>query len=232
MRKISTALVSLAATAAALSIAVPVFSQGVPASLLSETEKKNIVAEKIRAAGSEKALPAREKLYGELGDLRDASAVPVLRRAVLNDAEPGARISAVHALRKIGGVEALDGLTAAFESESHKGVRIQVVNALGFFGDPGTAARLLSTAAIDPDKDVRIAAVMALSRSGEAAALASGFDSEQDPDVRLAIIDSLSRAEGGERELEKIRGKSGDARVNKRLEMYLPAKRRGAAGKR
>lgn len=183
------------------------------------------IAEKINAAGTEKELPKREKLYRELGDSRDAAAVAVLSRAALSDAEPGARIDAILALRKIGGPEALKGLLAALAAEKHKGARIQAVNALGFFNAPEALAELRRTAGNDPDKDLRIAAVMALSRLNDAETLAAGFDAEKDPAAKLAIVDALGRSEGGGKELKKIKTRSRDAKINERADFYTGEKK-------
>ena len=75
------------------------------------------------------------------------------------DAEPGARINAILALRKIGGPEALNGRWRRWPRNTRE--RIQAVNALGQRpGSPGQAEDI----ARNPDKDLRISAVMALSR--------------------------------------------------------------------
>lgn len=183
------------------------------------------LAEKINAAGTENNTPAREKLYQELGESRDAAAVAVLSRAALGDPEPGARIDAVLALRKIGGPAALKGLLEVLSAEKHKGVRIQAVNSLGFFSAPEALARLRDIAVNDPDKDLRVAAVLALSRLGDAQTLTAGFDSEKDPAVKLAIVDAVGRTEEGEKELGKIRAKNKDPKVTKRLNLYAPVRK-------
>jgi HEAT repeat protein len=172
-----------------------------------------------------KDLPAREKLYRELGEARDVSAVAVLSRAALSDPEPGARVDAVLALRKIGGPAALKALLEALAAEKHKGVRIQAINSLGFFSAPEALARLRDIAVNDPDKDLRVAAVLALSRLGDAQTLTAGFDSEKDPAVKLAIVDAVGRTEDGEKELGKIRAKNKDPKVTKRLNLYAPARK-------
>lgn len=179
-------------------------------------------AEKINAVGARKDLPEREKLYQELGEARDASAAAVLSRAALGDPEPGARIDAVLALRKIGGAAALKALLEALSAEKHKGVRIQAVNSLGFFSAPEALARLRDIAVNDPDRDLRTAAVMALSRLGDVETLVAGFDSEKDPSVKLAIVDAVGRTENGEKELGKIRAKKKDAETTERLDFYTP----------
>lgn len=185
------------------------------------------IAEKINAAGTENNTPAREKLYQELGESRAAAAVAVLSRAAMGDPEPGARIDAVLALRKIGGPAALKGLLEVLSAEKHKGVRIQTVNSLGFFSAPEALARLRDIAVNDPDKDLRIAAVLALSRLGDAQTLTANFGSEKDPAVKLAIVDAVGRTEEGENELQKIRAKNKDPKVTKRLDLYAPALKAG-----
>lgn len=183
------------------------------------------IAEKINAAGTEKELPKRERLYRELGDARSSAAVEALSRAALNDPEPGARVDAILALRKIGGPEALKALLAALAAEKHKGARIQAVTALGFFNSPEALAELRRTAGNDPDKDLRISAVMALSRLNDADTLAAGFDAEKDPAAKLAIVDALGRSEGGEKELKKIKTRSKDAKINERADFYTGEKK-------
>lgn len=185
----------------------------------------NPPAVKAGAVGAGKDLPAREKHYRELGEARDASAVEVLGRAALGDPEPGARVDAVLALRKIGGPAALKALLEALAAEKHKGVRIQAVNSLGFFSAPEALARLRDTAVNDPDKDLRVAAVLALSRLGDAQTLTAGFDSEKDPSVKLAIVDAVGRTEDGEKELEKIRAKNKDVKITERLDLYTVKKK-------
>ncbi len=182
-------------------------------------------AVKAGDAGAGKDLPSREKHYRELGEARDASAVEVLGRAALGDPEPGARVDAVLALRKIGGPAALRGLLEALASEKHKGVRIQAVNSLGFFSAPEALARLRDIAVNDPDKDLRVAAVLALSRLGDAQTLTANFGSEKDPAVKLAIVDAVGRTEEGENELQKIRARNKDQKVTKRLDLYAPARK-------
>ena len=177
------------------------------------------------AAGAGKDLPSREKYYRDLGEARDVSAVEVLGRAALGDPEPGARIDAVLALRKIGGPAALRGLLEALASEKHKGVRIQAVNSLGFFSAPEALSRLRDIAVNDPDKDLRVAAVLALSRLGDAQTLTDNFGSEKDPAVKLAIVDAVGRTEEGEKELGKIRAKNKDPKVTKRLNLYAPVRK-------
>jgi len=176
--------------------------------------------EKIAAAGTEKELSKREGLYRELGDARDKAAAAVLSRAALSDAEPGARIDAILALRKIGGPEALKGLLEALSKEKHKGVRIQAVNSLGFFNAPEALARLRDTARNDPDKDLRTSAAMALARLNDTQTLSDNFAVETDTNAKLGIIDALGRVEGGENELKKLKAKSKDAGLNKRLDFY------------
>lgn len=184
------------------------------------------VAEKIAVAGTEKEISKREKLYRELGDARDGAATAVLSRAALSDAEPGARIDAILALRKIGGPEALKGLLEALSKEKHKGVRIQAVNSLGFFNAPEALARLRDTARNDPDKDLRTSAAMALARLNDAQALSDNFAVETDTSVKLGIIDALGRVEGGEKELKKLKAGSKDAKMNERLDFYTGEKKK------
>lgn len=182
------------------------------------------VNEKISAAKTEKEISKREKLYRELGDARDIAATAVLRQAALTDPEPGARIDAILALRKIGGPEALKGLLEALAAEKHKGVRIQAVNSLGFFNAPEALAILRETAKKDPDKDLRISAVMALSRLNDTQTLSDNFAVETDSNVKLGIIDALGRSDGGEKELKKIKIKNKDAKINERLDFYTGEK--------
>jgi HEAT repeat protein len=152
--------------------------------------------------------------------------VAVLSRAALNDAEPGGRIDAILALRKIGGPEALKGLLEVLSKEKHKGVRIQAVNSLGFFNAPKALARLRDIAKNDPDKDMRISAVMSLSRLNDTQTLSDNFAVETDSSVKLGIIDALGRSDGGEKELKKIKAKSKDAKINERLDFYTGEKKK------
>ena len=179
---------------------------------------------KIAAAKTEREISKRESLYRELGDARDTAAIPVLSRAASSDAEPGARIDAILALRKIGGQEALKGLLEALSREKHKGVRIQAVNSLGFFNAPEALARLRDAARNDPDKDLRISAVMALSRLNDTQTLSDNFSVETDSNVKLGIIDALGRSDGGEKELKRIKAKNKDAKANERLDFYTREK--------
>jgi|GEM_PF-7022810 len=187
--------------------------------------------DKKTPAVGEHEVSKREALYREMGDSRDVAAVAVLSRAALSDPEPGARIDAILALRKIGGPEALKGLLEALSAEKHKGVRIQAVNSLGFFNAPEALARLRETAKNDPDKDLRISAVMALSRLNDTQALSDNFAVETDSGVKLGIIDALGRVDGGENELKKIKAKSKDVKVNERLDFYTGGKPKKAKKK-
>jgi HEAT repeat protein len=182
------------------------------------------VDELIAAAGAETEIAKRGSLYRELGNARDTAAAAFLSRAALRDAAPGARIDAVQALRKIGGPEALNGLLEALAAEKHKGVRIQVLNSLGFFTAPQALAKLRETAKSDPDKDLRISAVMALSRLNDTETLAAGYDAETDPAVKIGMIDALGRAEGGEKELAKIKARNKNTKIAERLDLYTEKK--------
>ncbi|MDP2755268.1 MAG: HEAT repeat domain-containing protein, partial [Nitrospirota bacterium] len=189
------------------------------------------VNEKIAAAKTEKEISKRESLYRELGDARDIAATPVLSQAALSDTEPGARIDAILALRKIGGPEALKGLLEALSAEKHKGVRIQIINSLGFFNAQEALARLRDTAKNDPDRDLRISAAMALSRLNDTQTLSDNFSVETDSGVKLGIIDALGRSDGGEKELKKIKAKNKDAKTNERLDFYTGEQRKKAKKK-
>ena len=184
------------------------------------------VAEKIAAAETEKEVSKRESLYRELGDARNTAATAVLSRAALSETEPGARVDAILALRKIGGPEAFKGILAALDAEKHKGVRIQAVNALGFFNTPEALAKLRAVVRNDPDKDMRISAALALSRLNDTQTLSDNFAVETDTGVKLGIIDALGRADGGESELKKLKAKSKDAKMNERLDFYTGEKKK------
>ncbi len=213
-RAVSAFLLAAAALGFSFSAAGGAFAQG----------GGNALGERIDAA---KEPAKREKLYQELGAARDGAAAAALSRAALSDAEPGARINAILALRKIGGPVALKGLLEALSAEKHKGVRIQAVNSLGFFSAPEALARLRDLARNDPDKDLRISAVMALSRLNDRQALNDNFSVEADTSVKLGIIDALGRVDGGEEELKKLKTKSKDAKMNERLDFYTGEKKKG-----
>ncbi|MEW5906445.1 MAG: HEAT repeat domain-containing protein [Elusimicrobiota bacterium] len=153
-------------------------------------------------------------------------AAAVSTRAAISGTEPGERVEAVLALRKTGGPAALKGLLDVITVEKHKGVRIHAVNALGFFDAPEARARLREIAGDDPDGDLRTAAVMALSRLGDTQYLADAFDVETSTHVKIAIVDALARTEDGEKELEKIKSKSGDKRIKGRLNLYVPDRKK------
>ena len=179
------------------------------------------VKRKIEEAKAEKEIAKREAIYQELADLKNDTAVAFLSQAALTEPQPGTRIVAILALRKIGSAEALKGIFKVLEVEKHKGVRIQAVNSLGFFSEPEALSKLREVARKDPDKDLRISASMALSRLNDTQTLSDNFEVETDTAVKLGIIDALGHADSGENELKKIKAKSKDAKINDRINFYI-----------
>jgi HEAT repeat protein len=116
-------------------------------------------------------------------------AIPLLERALKDDAAPAVRAAAAVALADVGAREALSSLLVAVEDEDPH-VRQMALSSLGELGDPRATQRL-ERALRDGRPEVRYQAVIAFSRVAKddaasvASALARALD---DPDEAIRYI--------------------------------------------
>ncbi|MBY0359690.1 MAG: HEAT repeat domain-containing protein [Candidatus Obscuribacterales bacterium] len=95
----------------------------------------------------------------------DLSGVPrgMLIHQLHNDPEVAARVNAAEALGKLGGIEAVEALTAEMKQSIHWGVQAEAAAALGEIGSPA-ARQALIAGADNPTPEVRRAVVSALGK--------------------------------------------------------------------
>jgi HEAT repeat protein len=151
------------------------------------------------------------------GDATRERAIPLLERALKDDAAPGVRAAAAVALADIGARAALSSLLVAVEDvDPH--VRQMALSSLGELGDPRATQRL-ERALRDDRPEVRYQAVIAFSRvaKDDAPAVASALARALDDDDAAIRYIAMRLAEEFQIDGEPLR----DARLLARAEKLV-----------
>jgi len=175
----------------------------------------------------------RRAIYGALGQLGDARALPALRGCLERETRAELRGDCVSALGGIGGEQALEAVLRAARSDPSFLVRSRAVDALGAFDDE-RAVKALVAVLEGSNHSLRRRAITALGRTGAAAAappLLRVLARAEGTEIRIALVDALAAL--GQRSavapLRRLAAEAEDAELRAHAAVALGAVRDGSA---